>query len=275
MFKTKTYNVNAVSNYIDVSGIVGNNVLIVDRNGIGIRPLTLFGSTTNVTVYTYEWYGIKYDTISAGDYIIIISDILTITHREYTFEFGPNPTVGVTYSVYNDNNIASYKVQSGDTTEDVRNGLKGAIDAASWGTYVSTTSISTNRLYVLITGFEVSMEPRLGKEKYKKGYFCELLGDKFFIYQAEAASAFPVLPAIQASYNYSTLVSAFGTIEGSLEEPNTVYTYSDSSSGSTNIIGAPIGTTVAVNTCVIDESAQKIYFNENLNFGEIIKVFQK
>ena len=87
------------------------------------------------------------------------------------FEFGPTPTVGVVYSLYFDQTVAKYKVQAGDTTEDVRDGLQAAVNAASWGTTIVTTPLYTNQLQIVITGDTVYPRYQLGEEKFKKGYY--------------------------------------------------------------------------------------------------------
>ena len=275
MYGSRTYNIVAVQPYIDVVGIVAGDVVIIDRNGIGIKHSTAFGGTQTVNVYTYEWYGIRLGSLSSGNYLITIYNTLTGGNREILYEFGPTPVAGTTYSVYYGSTIAKYRVSSGNTTTNVRDGLKSAIDAATWGTTVTTTSVSTNRLRVNITGATVNLTTQLGTEKYKKGRYTTISGTTYIIIEQEAATAYPTLPAVAASYAFTALTPITGTVEAYLSEPLTAYTYSDSLTTTTSITGIPVVGSVTAGECVVDETAQRIWFDGNLNFGEIIKVFQK
>jgi len=182
---------------------------------------------------------------------------------------------GTVYSVYYGSIIASYVAQTGDTTQDVRDGLKAAIDGESWGTTVTTTNISTNRLQVDITGTTVNFSVQVGTQKYKKGYYTTIAGINYILVEAESTSAYPVLPALGVSYAYSLLVPISGTVEQYLNQPNTVYTYSESTTGTTDITAIPQVGSVPSNKCVVDQNQQRVWFDANLNIGEIIKVFQK
>ena len=275
MYGSRTYNIVAVQPYIDVVGIVAGDVVIIDRNGIGIKHSTAFGGTQTVNVYTYEWYGIRLGSLSSGNYLITIYNTLTGGNREILYEFGPTPVAGTTYSVYYGSTIAKYRVSSGNTTTNVRDGLKSAIDAATWGTTVTTTSVSTNRLRVNITGATVNLTTQLGTEKYKKGRYTTISGTTYIIIEQEAATAYPTLPAVAASYAFTALTPITGTVEAYLSEPLTAYTYSDSLTTTTSITGIPVVGSVTAGECVVDETAQRIWFDADLNFGEIIKVFQK
>jgi hypothetical protein len=275
MYGARTYNIVAVQPYIDVVGIVAGDIVIIDRNGIGIKHSTAFGGTQTVNVYTYEWYGIRLGSLSSGNYLITISNTLTGGNREILYEFGPTPVAGTTYSVYYGSTIAKYRVASGNTTTNVRDGLKAAIDAATWGTTVTTTSVSTNRLRVNITGSTVNLVTQLGTEKYKKGRYTTISGTNYIIIEQEAATAYPTLPSVAASYAFNSLTAITGTVEAYLSEPLTAYTYTDSLTTTTSITGIPVVGSVTAGECVVDETAQRIWFDSNLNFGEIIKVFQK
>jgi len=275
MYGARTYNIVAVQPYIDVVGLIAQDVVIIDRNGIGIKHSTAFGGTQTVNVYTYEWYGIRLGSLSSGNYLITISNTLTGGNREILYEFGPTPVAGTTYSVYYGSTIAKYRVASGNTTTNVRDGLKSAIDAATWGTTVTTTSVSTNRLRVNITGSTVNLVTQLGTEKYKKGRYTTISGINYIIIEQEAATAYPTLPSVAASYAFTALTPITGTVEAYLSEPLTAYTYSDSLTTTTSITGIPVVGSVTAGECVVDETAQRIWFDADLNFGEIIKVFQK
>ncbi len=275
MYGARSYSVVSAQPYIDVVGIVAGNVIIVDRNGIGVKHAVTFGGTQTQNVYTYEWYGVRLGSLSSGNWLITISNSLSSGNRTIIYEFGPTPTVGSTYSVYYGSTIAKYTVQSGDNTTAVRNGLKTAIDATSWGTTVTTSSVSTNRLQVNIMGAVVNFTTQLGTQKFKKGRYVTLSGVNYIIIEQESPTAYPTLPAVAASYSFTALTPITGTVESYLQESLTEYTYTDSLTTTTNITDIPVVTSVNPGECVVDESAQRVWFDSDLNFGEIIKIFQK
>jgi hypothetical protein len=274
MYGARTYNVVAADPYIDVVGLTAQDVIIVDRNGIGIKHGITFGGTQTVNIFTYEWYGIKLGSLSSGNYLITISNTVS-TNRVILYEFGPTPVAGTVYSVYVGSTIAKYRVQAGDNTAAVRTGIKAAIDAASWSTVVTTSNVSTNRLQVTITSPLVNFTTHLGTEKYKKGRYVNISGINYIVTELEGTTAYPTLPAVAASYAFANLIPLTGTVEDYLSEPLTKSVYSDSLTTTTSITGIPTFTSVNPGECIIDESAQRIWFDGNLNPGEIIKVFQK
>ena len=275
MYGARTYTVVTEQPYIDVVGVVSNDVVIVDRNGIGLQHTTFFTGTLNVSVKTYEWYGVVQSTVGVGNFLLTLSNSIVGGDRVILYQVGASPVAGTVYSVYYGSIIASYVAQTGDTTQDVRNGLKAAIDGESWGTTVTTTNISTNRLQVDITGSTVNFSVQVGTQKYKKGYYTTIAGINYILTEAESTSAYPVLPALGVSYAYSLLVPITGTVEQYLNQPNTVYTYSESTTGTTDITAIPQVGSVPSNKCVVDQNQQRVWFDTNLNIGEIIKVFQK
>lgn len=275
MYSAKTYNVSAVQPYLDVVGIIANDVVVVDRNGIGLQHGNTFSGSATHDIYTYEWFGIRQGTLSPGNYLITLANTIIGTDRVIVYEFGPTPVVNTTYSVYYGTIIAEYRVLSGDNTAAVRAGLKSAIDAQSWGAVVTTTNVGANRLQVEIADISIDLTVQLGSEKFKKGYYTTIGGINYIIVEQESPSAYPILPAIAASYAYSTLTPIAGTVEDYLLEPLTVYQYSDSLSGTANVTGIPSAGNVTIGECVIDQANQKVWFDSNLNFGEIIKIFQK
>lgn len=261
--------------YIDTVGVVAQDVVIIDRNGIGVKHTFSFGGTQTHDVYTYEWYGVRLGSLSSGNWLITLSTVLSGGIRTILYQFGPTPTVGSTYSVYYGSTIAKYTVQAGNNTAAVRNGLKAAIDAASWGTTVTTTSISTNQLQVVIQGATVNFTTQLGTQKFKKGRYVTISGINYIIIEQESPTAYPTLPAVAASYAYTALTPIVGTVQAYLSEPLTASTYSASLTTTTQITGFPLVGSVNPGEAVVDESAQRIWFDGNLNFGEKIKVFQK
>lgn len=278
MYKAYQFTVTDVQPYLPIFGIYASDVLVVDRNGIGIKHSTNFGGSAVFTVYTYEYYQVKQITISSGNYLIPVVDEIVFSpsiERTMVFEVGPTPTVGVVYSLYFDQVVAKYKVQVGDTTEDVRDGLESAVNAASWGTTIVVTPLYTNQLQLVITGDTVYPRYQLGQEKYKKGYYVIIDGYYYILYQAESFIAYPILPSIAVSYSINSITKLIGNVEGSLYEPYSQYFYSTSVGGSTEITDIPTIGSVNPGECVIDVFNQKIWFDANLNFGEIIKLFTK
>lgn len=278
MLKAFQYTVTEVQPYLPIFGVYGDDVLAVDRNGIGIKHTNTFGGAVNKTVYTYQHYSVKQITISSGNYLIPVVDEIVFfpsTERTMVFEVGPTPTVGVVYSLYFDQVVAKYKVQVGDTTEDVRDGLESAVNAASWGTTIVVTPLYTNQLQLVITGDTVYPRYQLGQEKYKKGYYV-IIDDVYYAFaQAESLITYPTLPAIAASYSINNITKIIGTMESSLYEPYSQYFYSTSVGGSAAITDIPTVGSVNPGECVIDVFNQRIWFDGNLNFGEIIKLFTK
>jgi hypothetical protein len=275
MYGSRTYTVTDAQPYIETVGVIAQDVVIIDRNGIGVRHTNAFGGTQVADVYTYEWYGVRLGSLSSGNWLITLSNVLSGGIRTILYEFGPNPTAGSTYSVYYGSTIAKYTVQAGNNTAAVRNGLKSAIDAASWGTTVTTTAVSTNRLQVVITGAVVNFTTQLGTQKFKKGRYVTISGINYIIIEQESPTAYPVLPSVAASYSFGSLTAIVGTVQNYLDEPLTASTYSASLTTSTNITDVPVVGSVTPGQAVVDESAQRIWFDATLNFGEVIKVFQK
>jgi len=279
MYKSRSYTVNIENNVIDVSGLIGDNVIVIDRNGIGVKHVASFSGSQIINYYIFEFYQIKSITIGSGDYLIPIYENFVVDPRSLTvlYEFGPSPTVNTVYSLYFGDKIASYKVQSGDTDMDVRDGLKASIDALTWdvGTTVTTQSVLSNQLEVALSGDFVYPSVLLGRETFKKGYFIIYNNIYYILYEAASSTGYPVLPTIGASYAYNTLSSIPSTVESYLYEPNTNYLYTQTLTGTTTITGLPTINNVPQGQCIIDVANQKIYFDNILNFGEIIKVFTK
>lgn len=282
MYKAFQYKIAISEPYLDIAGIYADNVLIIDRNGIGIKHNTTFsGGSINRDVYTYFYYQVKATQITANDYIIPITEDFVLDPRslDVLYEFGPSPTPGVVYSIYFGNQIAKYKIASGNTTQTVRDAIKAALDALTWpaGTTLTTSSVSTNRLQVTVSGDFAYPSIQLGTEKYKKGYYIIYLGRYYTLVEAESTTAYPTLPAVAASYslNAITQIPLGSTVEGYLAEPNSTYTYSDSVTNTTALIGIPAVGNVPAGECVIDFYNQRIWFDSNLNIGETIKIFQK
>ncbi len=275
MYGGRSYTALAAQPYLDVVGLVAADVIVVDRNGIGVKHGTVFTGTETVSVKTYEWYGVKQETGTTSNYLMTLTNSIVGGNRVIVFRVGPTPVVGTVFAVYYGSIIAQYVVQSGDTTEDVRDGLKSAIDGQSWTTTVTTTNIGTNRLQVEITGTDVDMTVQFGSQKYKKGYYTTIAGINYILVEAGSATTWPTLPALGVSYAYSLLVPITGTVEDYLSQPLTVYNYTESTTGTTDITAIPSVTGVTFNECVVDQNQQRVWFWENLAVGEKIKIFQK
>jgi hypothetical protein len=282
MYKAFQYKVTESEPYISIAGIYAQNVAIVDRNGIGIKHSTTFsGGAIGVDVRTYLYYQVKPTSITANDYIIPITEDFVLDPRslDVLYEFGPTPTVGLVYSIYFGNKVAKYKVLTGNTVTDVRDGIKAAIDALTWdvGTTVTTASVLSNRLQLNMSGDFVYPTIQLGAEKYKKGYFSQYQGKYYILVEAQSTTGYPVLPAVAASYaiNAVTVLPLNVTPEGYLTEPNATYTYSDSVTDTTTLTEIPAIGNVNAGECVIDYYNQRVWFDGNLNIGEVIKIFQK
>jgi hypothetical protein len=275
MYGGRSYTALAAQPYLDVVGLVAADVIVVDRNGIGVKHGTVFTGTETVSVKTYEWYGVKQETGTTSNYLMTLTNSIVGGNRVIVFRVGPTPVVGTVFAVYYGSIIAQYVVQSGDTAQDVRDGLKSAIDGQSWTTTVTTTNIGTNRLQVDITGTDVDMAVQFGSQKYKKGYYTTIAGINYILVEAESPTTWPSLPALGVSYAYSLLVPITGTVEDYLSQPLTVYNYTESTTGTTDITAIPSVTGVTFNECVVDQNQQRVWFWENLAVGEKIKIFQK
>jgi len=275
MFKVIQYPVLVVQPYIEVAGMTATDVIAVDRNGIGVQHVTYFSGSQSVSVKTYEWYAVIQSTVGTNNTLQTLTNSIVGGDRVIVYRVGTTPVAGTVYAVYYDGIIARYVVQSGDTTQNVRDGLKAAIDGESWGTTVTTTNIGTNRLQVDITGTTVDFTTQMGSQKYKKGYYVTLAGINYILYEAEATNAYPVLPALGVSYAYNLLIPVSGTVEDYLYQPLSVHEYSESVTGSTDVTALPQVSGVPANKCVVDQNQQRVWFDADLNFGELIKIFEK
>ena len=274
-YKATTFDVTEVADYVPVGGVIANKVLCVDRNGIGVRVATFGAGSVSVSAQVYEWYGVQRQTLQNGEYIIVLSDSIT-TVRDTLYEFGANVQAGRTYALFYQGYIAKYTAQAGDDATDLRNGLKTALEAVSWPSFtVTCTSVSTNRLAVQISLPSVNFIIYIGRQKFKKGYWCTLNSINYIIYGEEDFDAFPVLPPLAINYIFADLISLTGSVETYLREPLTAISYTSTSAGTTDISAVPSSGLVPFNSCVVHEPSQRIYFSDLLGIGEKIKVFQQ
>ena len=275
MFSAKVYTVPISRPYLEVSNLISDNVIVVDRNGIGVQHITYFPGSDTVDVKTYEWYGVKTETATFTNSLTILSNTIIGSDREIIIRVGASPIAGYVFSIYYDSIIASYLVQPGDTVQDVRDALIDAIDNESWTTTVVATPIGLNRIQIDITGTTVDMLTKIGSQRYKKGYYVTIAGINYIIEEKVDANTWPTLSTLGSSYAYSLLFPLPGSVESYLNEPNTTYSYSESVTGSTEITAIPSASSVPYGQCVLDQFQQRIWFPDDLGYGELIKIFQK
>ena len=276
MITVKTYIVPAPQSYVDTSGIVAADVMVVDRNGIGVKHSTAFNTgTSSQSIKAYQWYGVRPQTRPPGTYLIEISEVIGSTDRTYVFRVGPSPTAGWTYTLYFGAILAVYTAQAGDTATDVRDGIVAAVNAQTWGVSVTATAQSTNELEVVVDDTTTTLTNLVGKEKWKNGYYVTITGVNYIVFEQESTTSQPALPAVAASYNFTALNIVPSDIQTYLTEPLYITSFSESVAGTANINGVPIVGNVPANECVVYQFGQKIYFELPLLAGEIINVISK
>lgn len=270
MYREQEYTVtDDTVNYVPVFNTTAANVTVVDRNGIGVRLASTFGNTTR-DVFVYNWFAIVTNfTLSSGEYLI---ETVNYGDTQRVIKVGPTVTVGRVYSVRTNTEIVSYTVQAGDTVNNVRNGLKAAVDAGNWGFTVTTTS-GLSGTFSLQTDDPRQFFYKIGKPKYKAGI---TIDTGYFIFAEEQSEiTYPTI-TIPASFPYTSMTFLPGNdLEAYLNEPNLFgYTLNPTAgAGAVELTEVPGLTNPS--TCVIDESQQRIYFDSNMALGEKIKVFQK
>jgi len=276
MVSVKTYIVPAAQSYVDTSGIVAADVMVVDRNGIGVKHSTAFNTgSSSQSIKAYQWYGVRPQTRPPGTYLIEISEVIGSTDRIYVFRVGPVPTAGWTYTLYFGAILAVYTAQAGDTATDVRDGLVAAVNAQTWGVSVTATAQSTNELEVVVDDTTTTLTNLVGKEKWKNGYYVTITGVNYIVLEQESTTSQPALPAVSASYNFTALNIMPSDIQTYLTEPLYITSFSESVAGTANINGVPVIGNVPANECVVYQFGQKIYFELPLLAGEIINVISK
>ena len=276
MVSVKTYIVPAPGSYVDTSGIVAADVMVVDRNGIGVKHSTAFNTgTSSQSIKAYQWYGVRPQTRPPGTYLIEISEVIGATDRTYVFRVGPSPAVGWTFTLYFGSILAVYTAQAGDTATDVRDGLVAAVNAQTWGVSVTATAQSTNELEVVVDDTTTTLTNLVGKEKWKNGYYVTISAVNYIVLEQESTTSQPALPAVAASYNFTALNVMPSDIQTYLTEPLYITSFSESVAGTANINGVPVIGNVPANECVVYQFGQKIYFELPLLAGEIINVISK
>jgi len=276
MITVKTYIVPQAQAYVDTTGIVAGDVIVVDRNGIGVKHTDTFNTAPEEKdIVAYQWYGVRQVVRPPGTFLIEISEVLGSTDRTYVFRVGPTPSVGYTYTLYFGTILAVYTSQAGDTATDVRDGLVGAVNAQTWGVSVTATAQSTNELEVVVDDTTTTLTNLVGKERWKNGYYTTISGVNYIVLEQQSDTAYPSLPALAASYDYDDLKAIPSDIQTYLEEPLSIINFSESVAGQADINGIPQVGAVPFNECVVYQRGQKIYFNLPLLPGEIINVISK
>jgi hypothetical protein len=277
MYRSRTYEVIDAQNYIDVVGLTGTDVVVVDRNGIGVKHSVNFATgATSTATSTFSWYGVKLVTLSINQWLLTISDSISGGQRTVIYEVGSVVTAGRTYALFRGNQVAKYTAVLGNTATSVRNGLKTAIDAVSWsGFTVTTTAVSTNRLQVVISDPTVGFTTYLGQEKWKKGRYATISGVEYLLEYIDSTTSEPALPVLAESYQFANLTEMPLGLASYLDEPLTGRTLTTGNGATTDVISFPGAINVPANECVVSEALQRIYFSDTLGLGEVIKVFQK
>lgn len=275
MISAKSYHNGAVRPYVNTYNVSSDKVIVVDRNGIGVQHITYFPGSEEHDLITYEYYGVKTETPTATNDLKVLSNIVSGTDRQILLKVGDAPLPGFTYSVFYDSIIASHLIQSGDTTEDVRDAIILAIDGESWGTTVVCTPIGTNRIQIDITGTTVNLETKIGSQIFKKGYYVNIGGTSYIIEEKTDPNAYPTLSTPPTSLAFKLLKAISTSVEVYLTDALSTYTYTETVTGTVDITAVPSKSNVPFNQCVVDSDLQQVWFNDDLSIGEIIKIFEK
>lgn len=260
--------------YINVSGIDAQDVIVVDRNGIGVKHITYFPGSEETDLITYEYYGVKSETPTINNDLKILSSFVSGGDRQIIMRVGDTPIPGYVYEVYNGSTIASYLVQTGDTTTDVRDAVIDAIDMTDFGTTIVCTPIGSNRIQIDIIG-TLDLFTSIGRQIFKKGYYVIISTVSYIIEEKTDPLTWPTLTSPPVSLAYTLLIPLTTSVETYLTDPLSNYTYTETVTGTVEVTAVPSAANVPFNQCVIDELQQKVWFTEDLSFGEIIKLIYK
>lgn len=276
MLRSGQFTSAAEIDYIPVSGVVAEDVVRVQRSGKAIRFRDTFDSgPIDVDCYKFEWTGVDTSiTLDPGAYILQVTNSVT-TVRTVVYEFGPTVGVGYVYFFGVGSEQVLYVANPLDTAEDVRDGIDAALNSYSWtGFTITTVPFGTDNLRVTFSD-TTDFVTKIGRISYKSGYYCTISGEEYLIYYDDDPNAMPTLPGLNAAYNFDELTLMPDGIEVYLSDPYTTPYYVETLEGVAAISGVPGSDTVPDQYCVIDEANQRVYFWENLNIGEVIKIVQK
>ena len=189
--------------------IAASRVLEVSRNGIGMQKSSGGSATVTADVIRYECVSQEFGAPDYQKYLIITSTVNTLTSRTYTYEVGPVVSVGDVYGVKRNNFLSTtYMVQTGDTTQDVRDGLQAAVDAYSWGAIVTCAAVGTDKFTAQVNSLVIQLEPYIIKAEnalYQTGRYVNLYGKDYLIENQEGSTGFQTLGALAGSYAFSSL----------------------------------------------------------------------
>ena len=274
MITSRSYTVEFEQDFIPVVSIVTTDVLVVDRNGIGVRHDASFqGSPTVATIKSFQWRGLYTNFVSTADFFIRITNLGNLSS---TWLIGPAPTTGVAYVIWLGDITAFYITQSGDDVTDVRDGLVAAVNAASWGFSVTCTAVGADKIRI-VTAAQTFWAYSMAKVVYKSGLYVTLSGSDYMISESQSGTGYPAIPAKVANYDFGDLVLMPSGLLQWLRVPSqAAYSLIEANLGTSNINNIPtVPGAVPVGECVIDQAQQRIYFDGILNYGEKIKVISK
>lgn len=260
-----------------VASVIKEDILTVDRNGIGLQRGEFGAADITADAFSFELTLETSDpNVSDTFYFIILSDTVATPNRTVLVEVGPEVQVNATYIFWIQPESATYTVQPGDTVEDVRDGILAAINAATWTDSVSPMAVSTDKIRVLVDNDTALFETNIMSLLYKTGYYTQFQINggplkTYLIEQNSSSASPPPLGTLDSSYIYSDLTYAPLGIEILLKEPSyTQYDYSSTASGTTDISDSPQIGTVPPGKYVYHNSV--LHFADYLNIGEYIKM---
>ena len=282
----RIYSYQYLNEYSNVASIpapalAASDILEVSRNGIGMQSGTYANETVLTDVLEYSRRSSNSNLPSANKYIIQISNIPSTTDRVVVYEFGSLVEIGDVYR-FEINPLfgVEYTVQSGDDVTDVRNEIKTLIDAATWpGVFISSSSISTNRLELTYNNFVTQLKPLISygtKYLYQKGYYVAIAGKEYLIINSNSNSTYPTLPAIAASYDFGDLTYMPSGVVAYINNPSYVQEfYQFSIEDAASILNVPTAGSLGQGRYLYSETEQKLTFSEPLQPGEYIKMLYK
>jgi hypothetical protein len=274
MITSRTYPVVANVDYIEATSLVASDVLVVDRNGIGVRHDATFSSTPVASdIIAFEWVGLYTNFVTDSDFFIRITNL---GNKTQTWLIGPAPSPNVAYVIWMGPVFAYYITQSGDDKTDVRDGLLASVNAASWGFTFTATAVATDKIRI-VTPDQQFFAYSLAKAKYKSGLYTILSGAAYLISSLESDTDYPPVPLPALSYDFGNLtLMPLGLLEYLKVPSQPAYEIYELNEGPSDILKVPnLPSSVPVGQCVVNEAEQRVYFHENLGFGETIKIISK
>lgn len=268
---------------ISTPSVPADRVLEVSRNGIGMRSSS--GSigtvTAAITKFLRQSKGTSGGAVT-NKYIIPIAVVTSFSYREYTYEFGSVVTPNDVYRFqFNSFLGASYTVQLGDGVEDVRDGMKAALESINFGVTIDYTSplLYGNRLIVKIYDLFKSFQTSISYGElflYQSGYYATLDSKKYLVYYDDDFLNYPTLPSVSGSYSFSSLVLMPAGVEAYVNNPlYSKVSYSEEPFGNTSVTEFQGQGTMEAGRYIYNQSTQTLTFAEPLQPGEYIKMLYK